>query len=163
MTVSPDAGPATLVGLVVTASFPFYLYGALYILDQEEVSWGILLHHLKFISVGLVLTTVPVVTWMIPRLFDQKLTGFAVLHAFFGLQAYALLAFALTGIARIFQVKREHDLYDNPDRDVALDDLHENMSAWRGRLRMGVAGFVVFWLFAWALGVVRYFLLYIFL
>jgi hypothetical protein len=39
---------------------------------------------------------------MMPRLMDQ-FGGLAVLHAVLGLQAYAMLAFALTGIVRIFQ------------------------------------------------------------
>ena len=156
-----DAIVATLVGLLVTASFPFYLYGAWYIIEQEVVTWDVLTHHLKFIVVGLLLTTVPVLTWMFPRFFDQ-FGGFAALHAFFGLQAYAMLAFALTGIVRIFQVKRNHDLYtDGVDRDIDIDELHENMGSWRGRLRIGVIGYVFFWLLAWFLGVIRYGLRYL--
>ncbi|WP_435179419.1 DUF7321 family protein [Halorussus sp. AFM4] len=151
---------AAAVALVVTASLPFYLYGAWYILDQEVVTWAVLLHHLKFITVGLLLTTVPVVTWMAPRFLDQ-LGGFAALHAFLGLQAYAMLIVALTGIVRIFQVKYRHDLYADADRDVEIDDLHENMGAWRGRLRVGVAGYVLFWLLAWVIGMVRFFLRYV--
>ncbi|MFC7080751.1 DUF7321 family protein [Halorussus caseinilyticus] len=148
---------ATVVALVVTASFPFYLYGAWYILDQEVVTWDVLIHHLKFITVGLLLTTVPVVTWMAPRFLDQ-LGGFAALHVFLGLQAYAMLLVALTGIVRIFQVKRQHDMYERgaADRDVEIDDLHENMGAWRGRLRVGVAGYVLFWMLAWLVGMVRF-------
>ena len=153
---------AAAIALVVTASLPFYLYGAWYILDQEVVTWDVLMHHLKFIAVGLLLTTVPVLTWMAPRFLDQ-LGGFAALHAFLGLQAYAMLLVALTGIVRIFQVKRRHDLYaaDAPDRDVEINDLHENMGAWRGRLRIGVAGYVLFWLLAWLVGLVRFFLRYV--
>ena len=150
-----EAVLATIALMVVTASLPFYLYGAWYILDQEIVTWSVLTHHLKFIVVGLVLTTVPVVGWMLPR-FPSQLGGLAAVHAFLGVQAYALLVFALTGIVRIFQVKRAHDLYDDPDQDVDISNLHENMDAWRGRLRMGVAGYVVLWLLAWLLGVVRY-------
>ena len=149
---------AAAMALVVTASFPFYLYGAWYIIDQEVVTWDVLVHHLKFIAVGLLLTLVPVLTWMAPRFYDQ-LGGFAALHAFLGLQAYAMLIFALTGIVRIFQVKRRHDLYD-PDaetEDVDIDELHENMGAWRSRLRIGVAGYVLFWLLAWLVGMVRFF------
>ena len=151
---------AAVMALVVTASFPFYLYGAWYILDQEVVTWEVLIHHLKFITVGLVLTTSPVVGWMVPRFFDQ-LGGFAALHAFFGLQAYAMLVVALTGIVRIFQVKRQHDLYETADRDVDIDELHENMGAWRGRLRIGVAGYVLFWMLAWLAGMIRFVLDYV--
>jgi len=140
--------------LVVTASFPFYLYGAWYILRVETVTWATLVHHLKFISVGLALTTVPVVVWMIPRLFP--LDPFLGLHAFLGLQAYAFLAFALTGIVRIFQVKYEHDLYHDPDPGIAISELHEKMGAWRFRLRVGVAGYVLLWLLAWVVGMARY-------
>ncbi|WP_115865097.1 DUF7321 family protein [Halorussus litoreus] len=152
-----DALVATVVALLVTASFPFYLYGAWYILDQEVVTWDVLIHHLKFIAVGLVLTTGPMLTWMAPRFLDQ-IGGLSALHVFLGLQAYAMLILALTGIVRIFQVKRGHDLYeqDATERDVDIDELHENMGAWRGRLRIGVAGYVVFWLLAWLVGVVRY-------
>lgn len=157
-----DALVATIVALVVTASFPFYIYGAWYILNQSVVTWDVLLHHLKFIVVGLLLTTVPVVTWMAPRFLDQ-IGGLSALHVFFGLQAYAMLLLALTGIVRIFQVKRQHDLYakDAPDRDVDIGELHENMGAWRGRLRIGVAGYVLFWLLAWLVGVLRYFNKYV--
>ena len=151
---------AAVMALVVTASFPFYLYGAWYILDQEVVTWDVLIHHLKFITVGLLLTTIPVVGWMAPRFFEQ-LGGFAALHAFLGLQAYAMLVVALTGIVRIFQVKRQHDLYETEDRDVDIDELHENMGAWRGRLRIGVAGYVLFWMLAWLAGMIRFVLDYV--
>ena len=150
-----EATVATLAGVSVTASFPFYLYGAWIVIDSETVTWSVLLRHLKFIVVGLVLTTVPVVGWMIPRLMDQ-FGGLAVLHAVLGLQAYAMLAFALTGIVRIFQAKHAANLYHDPDQDVDLNDLHENMSAWRGRLRIGVFGYVLFWIGAYLIGVVRY-------
>ena len=117
-----DSAIATGAALMVTASLPFYLYGAWIMIDAEVVTWGVLVHHLRFIVPGLVLNTIPVVTWMIPRLLDQ-LQGVLVLHALLGLQAYALLAFALTGIVRILQVKREADLYADPDQDIDLDDL----------------------------------------
>ena len=155
-----DAIVATVVALVVTASFPFYLYGAWYILDQETVTWSVLIHHLKFIVVGLLLTTVPVLTWMVPRFYEQ-VGGLSAVHVFLGLQAYALLILALTGIFRIFQVKHQHDLYADPDEDVDIDDLHENMGAWRSRLRIGVAGYVLFWLLAWLVGMARYFIEYV--
>jgi hypothetical protein len=155
-----DATVATLAGASVTASFPFYLYGAWIVLDTETVTWAVLLRHLRYIVVGLVLTTVPVAGWMAPRLLDQ-FGGFAALHAVLGLQAYAMLAFALTGIVRIFQAKRAANLYRDPDPDADLNDLHENMSAWRGRLRVGVFGYVLFWLGAYVVGVVRYAQLYV--
>jgi len=155
-----DATVATLAGLAVTASLPFYLYGAWIVLDNDTVTWDVLTRHLKYIAVGLVLTTVPVVGWMAPRLMDQ-FGGLAVLHAVLGLQAYAMLAFAMTGIVRIFQAKYAADLYRNPDQDVDLNDLHENMSAWRGRLRVGVFGYVLFWLGAYLVGVLRYFQLHV--
>jgi len=154
-----DVTIATLTALSVTASFPFFLYGAWIMIDAETVTWDVLTHHLKFIAVGLTLTTVPMVTWMIPRLFDQ-LGGLSALHAFLGLQAYALLLVGLTGIVRIFQAKRNADLYKNPDQDVDLNDLHENMSAWRARLRMGVFGYTLFWIAAWLVGIYRYALRY---
>ena len=155
-----DVTIATLTALSVTASFPFFLYGAWIMINAETVTWDVLTHHLKFIAVGLTLTTVPMVTWMMPRLFDQ-LGGLSALHAFLGLQAYALLVVALTGIVRIFQAKRNADLYKNPDQDVDLNDLHENMSAWRARLRMGVFGYTLFWIAAWLVGIYRYVLRYL--
>ncbi|MFB6154702.1 MAG: hypothetical protein ABEJ22_02330 [Haloferacaceae archaeon] len=151
---------ATVAVTLVTASFPFYLYGAWYILDSEVVTWGILVRHLQIIAVGLTLNTVPVVTWMAPRLVE-KLGGIYALHAVLGLQAYAMLVFALTGIVRIFQAKYEADLYRDPDPDVDIGDLHENMGAWRGRLRLGVVGYVVFWLLAWTVGLYQYLTTYV--
>jgi len=155
-----DALVAALVGLSVTTSLPFFLYGAWIMVDAETVTWDTLVYHLKFIGVGLALTTVPLVGWMIPRLFNQ-LSGLAVIHAFFGLQAYALLGFGLTGIARIFQAKRNANLYSDPDRDVDLDDLHENMGHWRTRLRVGVFGYTVLWIAAWLSGLYRLYLLHL--
>ncbi|PSQ06958.1 hypothetical protein BRC97_04600 [Halobacteriales archaeon QS_6_71_20] len=152
---------ATVAGAMVTASLPFYLYGAWIMVGRERdhVTWDRLVRHLWVILPGLVLNTVPVVLWMGPRLLDQ-FGGLAALHAFLGLQAYALLAFGLTGIVRIFQVKRNADLYEVEDPDTSLNDLHENMSAWRGRLRIGVFGYVIFWLLAYVVGVYRYYSLY---
>ena len=151
---------ATLATLSVTLSFPFFIYGAWIMLDSETVTWEVLVHHLKYISVGLVLTTVPMVTWMVPRLLEQ-LSGLSALHAFLGLQAYAMLLVGLTGIVRIFQAKRNADLYKNPDQDIDLNDLHENMSAWRGRLRIGVFGYVFFWLGAYLTGLYRFVVSYL--
>lgn len=151
---------ATLVALSVTASLPFFLYGAWIMIDAEIVTWDTLIYHLKFIVVGLVLTTGPLVGWMIPRLFDQ-LSGLAMIHAFLGLQAYALLGFALTGIVRIFQAKRNANLYSDPDRDVDLDELHENMGHWRTRLRIGVFGYTLLWIGAWLTGLYRFYALHL--
>lgn len=151
---------ATLAGLSVTASLPFFLYGAWYALDVDVMTWARLKHHLAYVLTGLVLTTVPVVGWMVPRLLDQ-LSGPAVLHAILGLQAYALLVFGLTGIVRIFEAKWRADLYRDPDPDADIDELHENMPAWRKRLRIGVFGFLVFWILAYLVGVARYVRLYL--
>jgi hypothetical protein len=150
-----DVTVASVASLLVTASFPFYIYGAWIIIDSETVTWGVLRHHLSYIFVGLTLNTVPVVAWMIPKLFEQ-LGGFAAVHAFFGLQAYAFLAFALTGIVPILRAKRQHNLYHEPDQSIDVSEIHENMDAWRLRLRAGVIGYVVCWLIAWVLGVIRF-------
>ncbi|WP_336022062.1 DUF7321 family protein [Halobellus salinisoli] len=150
-----ESAIATVAALMVTVSLPFYLYGAWIMIDADTVSWSVLIYHLKFIVPGLILTTIPVVTWMLPRLLDQ-LGGVTVIHAILGLQAYALLVLALTGIVRILQVKRDADLYENPEQDVDLDELHPDMSAWRGRLRVGVFGYVIFWFLAWLLGMSQY-------
>ena len=149
---------AAVAGLSVTASLPFLLYGAWIMIDAEVVTWNVLTYHLKFILVGLALTTIPITTWMLPRILGQ-LTGGAVIHAVFGLQAYAMLTLALTGIVRIFQAKRDADAYDDPDVDI--DEIHENMSHWRSRLRLGVAGFMLLWLCAWLSGLYRFYTLHI--
>jgi len=152
---------ATVVAIAVTLSFPFFLYGAYYIIETDPVTWDVLMHHLKFIGTGLALTTIPMVVWMIPRLFDQ-FTGAALVHAFLGLQAYAMLAFAGTGIVRIVRAKREHDLYHDYDEDVLLDEIGaENFDHWRSRLRIGVFGYVFFWLLAYAVGILRYLTQYV--
>ena len=149
---------ATLAGLSVTASLPFLLYGAWIMIDAETVTWNVLTHHLRYIGVGLTLTTVPIVVWMVPRLLEQ-LTGMAMFHAFLGLQAYALLAFALTGIVRILQAKRNADAYDDPTVDI--DEIHEDMGHWRNRLRVGVAGFMLLWFCAWVTGLYRLYTLHL--
>ena len=149
---------ATIAGLSVTASLPFLLYGAWIMIDAETVTWDVLVYHLKFVAVGLLLTTVPVVTWMLPRVL-QQMTGDAVIHAFFGLQAYALLLFGLTGIVRIFQAKRAAGAYHDADADI--DELGENMGHWRARLRVGVAGFLILWICAWLTGIYRFTVLYL--
>ncbi|ADJ15610.1 DUF7321 family protein [Halalkalicoccus jeotgali] len=150
---------ATITALLVTVSFPFYLYGAWIIIENDPVTWDVLTRHLTYILAGLVLTTGPVVGWMAPRLFE-RLSGLRAVHAIFGVQAYAFLLFALTGIVRIFQAKHSRDLYGDPAQDVDIDDLHENMGAWRFRLRIGVIGYVLCWLIAYLLGITQYALAY---
>ena len=156
-----DATVATIVAIAVTASFPCFLYGAWIMIDAEAVTWDVLTYHLKFIVTGLALTTVPLLVWMLPRLF-QQLGGASALHAFLGLQAYAMLAFGFTGIVRIFRAKREHDLYHDYDEDVLLDEIgSDRMDHWRSRLRIGVFGYVIFWLLAYVVGITRYALRYL--
>jgi len=156
-----DAVLATVVLVAVTLSFPCFVYGAYIVIDAEPVTWSVLISHLGFIVTGLTLTTVPMLVWMIPRLFDQ-FGGAALVHAFLGLQAYAMLTFAGTGIVRIFTAKRRHDLYHDYDEDVLLEEIgSENMDHWRRRLRIGVFGYVFFWLLAYAVGVLRYLTRYI--
>jgi len=100
------------------------------------------------------------VTWMVPRL-AQQLSGAAALHAFLGLQAYAMLAFGGTGIVRIFRAKWEHDLYHDYDEDVLLDEIGtDRMQFWRRRLRIGVFGYTFFWVLAYLVGVARYVIKY---
>lgn len=152
---------ATVVLAAVTLSFPCFVYGAYVVIDNDPVTWAVLTHHLKFILTGLSLTTVPMLVWMVPRLPDQ-FSGAALVHAFLGLQAYAMLVFAGTGIVRIFKAKREHDLYHDYDEEVLLDEIgSENMHHWRRRLRIGVFGYVFFWLLAYAVGVLRYLTRYV--
>ncbi|MBV0923551.1 hypothetical protein KTS45_04995 [Halomicroarcula limicola] len=152
---------ATVALVSVTLSLPCFLYGAYYIIETEPVTWGVLMHHLKFVVTGLVLTTVPMLFWMAPRLVDQ-LGGLSAVHAYLGLQAYALLLFGGTGIVRIFSAKREHDLYNDYDEDLLMDEIGgERMSHWRSRLRIGVFGYVIFWILAYLVGVVRFVLRYV--
>ncbi|MFB6171333.1 MAG: hypothetical protein ABEJ23_02285 [Haloarculaceae archaeon] len=162
-----EGAVATLVLCAVAVSFPFFVYGAWIMLDADAVTWGVLTHHLKFIAVGLTLTTVPLLFWMAPRLFglggySSQFKGFAVLHAFLGAQAYALLAFGFTGIVRIFRAKWRHDLYHDYDEDVLLDEIgDENVRFWRRRIRIGVFGYTLFWLLAFLTGLARYVLRYL--
>lgn len=158
--MATEATIATVVLVVVTASLPFYLYGAWIVLREDTVTWAILVRHLAFISIGLLLTTVPAVVWMVPRSL-VRVDGFIALHAFLGVQAYALLVFALTGIVRIFRAKRAHDLYRNPDPSIALDELDENMDTWRFRLRVGVFGYLLLWVLAWVVGCARFLVVYV--
>lgn len=156
MVALSDATTATLVLIAVTFSFPCFLYGAWIMIDAEQVTWGVLTHHLKFIGTGLALTTTPMVLWMVPRLFDQ-LAGATAIHAFLGLQAYAMLAFGFTGIVRVFRAKLEHDLYHDYDEDVLLDEIgSDRMQFWRRRIRIGVFGYTFFWILAYLVGISRY-------
>jgi hypothetical protein len=161
LAVATDAVIATVVLAAVTLSFPCFLYGAYIVIDNDPVTWAVLMRHLRYIVTGLALTTVPLLGWMAPRLADQ-FSGAALVHAFLGLQAYAMLAFAGTGIVRIFRAKRRHDLYSDYDESVVLDEIgDDNMQFWRRRLRIGVFGYVLFWLLAYAVGLVRYLTRYV--
>jgi hypothetical protein len=152
---------ATVVFVSVSLSLPCFLYGAYYIIETEPVTWDVLIHHLKFVTTGLTLTTVPMFAWMIPRL-PQQLGGLSAVHAYLGLQAYALLLFGGTGIVRIFRAKRQHDLYNDYDEDLLIEEIGgERMSHWRSRLRIGVFGYVIFWILAYIVGVARYALRYL--
>lgn len=147
---------ATAALVLVTASFPFYLYAAYIIILADPVTWGDLRRHVIYITIGLVLNTVPVVVWMVPRLFGQ-LGGISTVHAFLALQAYAFLIIAISGVWKIFRAKQKHDRYSNPVDDIELDELDpERMGAWRTRLRMGVIGWMVFWTLAYVTGVALY-------
>lgn len=154
-----ELAAATVVTALVTLSLPLYVYGAWIVIEAETVTWSVLLRHLRYIGAGLVLTTGPLLFWMLPRAFDQ-VSGLLMVHAFFGLQAYALLLVALTGIVRIFQAKRQHDLYQNPDPGVDISELHEHVDAWRWRLRVGVFGYLLCWIIAYLVGMARYALRY---
>lgn len=152
---------ATLVLVSLTASFPCFLFGAWIVIDAEAVTWDVLVRHLTYIFAGLTLTTVPLVGWMIPRFFDQ-LSGLTTFHAVFGVQAYAFLAFGLTGIVRVFRAKYEYDLYTDYDESVLLEEIgDENMQFWRRRIRVGVFGYVLCWLVAYLSGAWRFVELYV--
>lgn len=152
---------ATLVLLALTASFPCFVYGAWIVIDAEAVTWDVLVRHLTYIFVGLTLTTVPLVGWMLPRFLDQ-LSGLATFHAIFGVQAYAFLTFGLTGIVRVFRAKYEYDLYTDYDESVLLEEIgDENMQFWRRRIRVGVFGYVLCWLVAYLSGAWRFVEIYV--
>lgn len=157
-----DGVVAAGVALSVTASLPCFLYGAWIVLDADPVTWGVLTRHLTYILTGLTLTTGPLLGWMAPRLFGlwghpAQFGGLAVGHALLGLTAYAFLLFGFTGIVHIFRAKYEHDLYHDYDREVLLDEIGgELMDHWRARLRVGVFGYLFFWLLAWLTGLARF-------
>ena len=158
---------ATVVALAVTVSLPCFLYGAWIMIDNDPITWGVLTWHLKYIVTGLTLTTVQLLLWMAPRLFglgdnSTQFSGYAVVHAFVGLTAYAFLAFGFTGIVRIFRAKWEHDLYHDYDEDVLLGEIGgDRMDHWRTRLRIGVFGYTFFWILAWLTGLTRYAIRYL--
>lgn len=157
-----DVVIATAALVLLTAAFPFFLAGANVVLNAEFVSWPVLVRHLRFIGAGLVLSTLPIVGWMLPRLTAQLgARRLLFLHAFLGVQAHALLAFALTGIYHVFREKRRAELYRDPDPDADLNDLHPDMSAWRARIRIGVFGYLLFWLLAYVAGLYRFWLIYL--
>jgi hypothetical protein len=146
---------ATLTLGLLTVSLGFYLYGSWLIITESPVTWTVLRRHLWYISIGFVLTTVPLLGWMLPRLLSQ-FGGLLTVHGFLGLQAYAFLLFAVSGIVPIVRAKQRHDLYADPEQEVMLGELHENMGTWRLRLRIGVIGYLAFWLLAYFLGTVYY-------
>lgn len=147
---------AAVAVLLVTASFPFYVYAAYIMIEADPVTWADLKRHVGYISVGLALNTAPVVGWMIPRLL-RGFGGLSTLHAFLGLQAYAFLAVAVSGVWKIYRAKRTHDQYADPATDVELTALDpQKMSAWRGRLRVGVVGWMVLWVLAYLTGLALY-------
>lgn len=155
-----DGNVAVLVVLSVTISFPCFLYGAWIMIDNDPITWDVLVWHLKYIFVGLTLTTVPVLFWMLPRLFGQ-FYGFTAIHAVVGLHAYAFLLFGFTGIVRIFRAKWTHDLYHDYDEDILLEEIGgDRMDHWRARLRIGVVGYVALWMVAYLLGLARFYVKY---
>lgn len=146
----------TLVVLLVTASFPFYLYAAYIMIDADPVMWNDVRRHAIYTTVGLTLNTVPVVFWMIPQLVKQ-FGGLSTLHAFLGLQAYAFLVLALNGVWKIYRAKQAYDQYHDPTGDVELVDLDpERMSGWRTQLRLGVIGWMGFWVLSYVTGMFLY-------
>ena len=146
----------TLVVLLVSASFPFYCYAAYIMIEADPVGWADVKRHAIYTTAGLTLNTIPVIFWMIPQLAKQ-FGGLSTLHAFLGLQAYAFLVLALNGVWKIYRAKRAYDQYHNPVEDVALTELDpERMSGWRTQLRLGVVGWMGFWLLAYVTGLFLY-------
>jgi len=156
-----DAAIAAVVVLAVTLSLPCFLYGAWLMIVSDPITWGILKRHLVVVGLGLALTTVPLVTWMVPKFWSQR-SGVAVVHAFVGLQAYAFFALAATGIVRILRAKWASSEYrDATDFDVKeLDDEGRDLGHWRARLRIGVVGYTLLWLIAYLTGLFRFLVKY---
>lgn len=141
--------------LLVTASFPFYVYAAYIMIEADPVLWGDVKRHALYTSVGLTLNTIPVVFWMIPQLFRQ-FGGLSTVHAFLGLQAYALLVLALNGVWKIYRAKRAYSGYEDPS-GIELTDLDpERMSGWSTQVRLGVIGWMGFWTLAYVTGMLLY-------
>lgn len=151
-----DGTVATAAIVLVSASLPLYLHGVWVILRAERVTWAVLLRHLRSVVPALALTTGPVLAWMVPRALTGRFDGVVAIHIFLALQSYALLLIGLWGIVPIYRAKRRHNLYREPDPDVALDDLDGRMPSWRRRLRVGVFGHLGLWALAYVLGVVLY-------
>lgn len=146
----------TAIVFAVSLSLPLYIHGVLVILRSERVTWGVLMRHLRSIIPGVVLTLVPVVSWMLPRFFSGQYSSLLTVHAFFALQAYAFLAIGLWGIIPIFRAKRARGLYREPNPDLELTEIDDRMPHWRRRLRIGVFGYLGFWLIAYATGLAMY-------
>lgn len=140
---------------MITISLGFYIYGSWLIITSDPVTWRVLTRHLRYISIGLALTTAPLLGWMFPRLLS-RLGGVLTIHGILGLQAYAFLLFAVSGIVPIIRVKRRHELYSGQGSDVVIDELHEDIRTWRIRLRVGIIGYLTFWVISYFLGVIYY-------
>lgn len=150
--MSDEQTIATVVLVLVTLSLPLYLHGVWVILRSDVVTWSVLMKHLRSIVPGILLTAVPVLVWMLPRALEGRFTGWLALHIFLAIQAYALLLIGLWGIVPIYRAKRAHNLYHEPDQDIAIDELDERMPHWRRRLRIGVFGYLTFWILAYLVG-----------
>lgn len=151
-----DGTIATLVLFTVSLSSPCFLYGAWLMIVSDPITWAILKRHLVVVGFGLTLTTVPLLTWMIPKFWSQR-GGITVVHAFLGVQAYAFFVLATTGIVRILRAKWASGEYRGA-ADFELDALDEEqeLGHWRARLRIGVVGYTALWLLAYFTGVLRY-------
>lgn len=151
-----DETLATAALLAVSLSLPLYLHGVWVILRAEVVTWSVLMRHLRSVIPAVLLTTVPLLVWMLPRTADLGVTHLIGVHIFLGLQSYALLLIALWGIVPIFRAKRRHNLYRDPDQDIELEALDDRMPHWRRRLRLGVFGHLIMWVLAYLAGLVIY-------
>lgn len=147
---------ATVAVLAVTASLPLYLHGVWVILRVDVVTWSVLRRHLRSVVTAVVLTLVPVLVWMVPRIGEWGISGFIGVHIFLALQAYALLLIGLWGIVPIFRAKRRHNLYRDPNQDIDLDALDDRMGQYRRRLRVGVFGHLAMWLLAYVVGIAHF-------
>ena len=152
---------ATISLISVSLSLPLYLYGVWIILRVEQVTWRILMAHLRVVITALALTTIPVLFWMLPQSFTWGFSGLIAVHIFLALQSYALLLIGLWGIVPIFRAKHRHNLYHDPDPDIDLTELDERMPHWRRRLRIGVFGHLVFWILSYFLGIAFYLRVYL--